>query len=180
MIECLVKAYLAQRLAYGSISLEPAETRPRSNFPESRNQFFQGMIQGTLNPWAPKVEISWTILPYVARRFLTAVAAIRGWTNWRFLGIKSFVRKSRRLIFPKFLRFYRVDFVLWSRRFLEIISHYGLLFFDGFALPRPVDCFWERRAEVSPTISRLEGLPQSCLGSSRMTETKITVFGERM
>ena len=26
----------AQRLAYGSMSLEPAETRPRSNFPESR------------------------------------------------------------------------------------------------------------------------------------------------
>ena len=29
----------AQRLAYGSMPLELAETRPRSNFPESRNAF---------------------------------------------------------------------------------------------------------------------------------------------
>ena len=29
----------AQRLAYGSTRLEPAETRPRSNFPESRVPF---------------------------------------------------------------------------------------------------------------------------------------------
>ena len=29
----------AQRLAYGSKPLEPAETRPRSNFPESTNAF---------------------------------------------------------------------------------------------------------------------------------------------
>ena len=29
----------AQRLAYGSILLEPAESRPRSNFPESKNAF---------------------------------------------------------------------------------------------------------------------------------------------
>ena len=29
----------AKRLAYGSMSLELAETRPRSNFPESRNSF---------------------------------------------------------------------------------------------------------------------------------------------
>ena len=29
----------AQRLAYGSMPLELAETRPRSNFPESRNSF---------------------------------------------------------------------------------------------------------------------------------------------
>ena len=29
----------AQRVAYGSKPLEPAETRPRSNFPESRNAF---------------------------------------------------------------------------------------------------------------------------------------------
>ena len=29
----------AQRLAYGSMPLEPAETRPRSNFPESRVAF---------------------------------------------------------------------------------------------------------------------------------------------
>ena len=29
----------AQRLAYGSMPLEPAETRPRYNFPESRNAF---------------------------------------------------------------------------------------------------------------------------------------------
>ena len=29
----------AQRLAYGSIPLELAETRPRFNFPESRNAF---------------------------------------------------------------------------------------------------------------------------------------------
>ena len=27
------------RLAYGSMPLEPAETRPRSNFPESTNAF---------------------------------------------------------------------------------------------------------------------------------------------
>ena len=31
----------ALRLAYGSMPLEPAETRPRSNFPESRNAFFK-------------------------------------------------------------------------------------------------------------------------------------------
>ena len=31
----------AQRLAYGSMPLQPAETRPRSNFPESRNAFFK-------------------------------------------------------------------------------------------------------------------------------------------
>ena len=30
----------AQRVAYGSMPLEPAETRPRSNFPESRTVFF--------------------------------------------------------------------------------------------------------------------------------------------
>ena len=29
----------AQRLAYGSMPLEPAETRPRSNFPQSINAF---------------------------------------------------------------------------------------------------------------------------------------------
>ena len=29
----------ALRLAYGSMPLEPAETRPRSNSPESRNAF---------------------------------------------------------------------------------------------------------------------------------------------
>ena len=29
----------AQALAYGSMPLELAETRPRSNFPESRNSF---------------------------------------------------------------------------------------------------------------------------------------------
>ena len=29
----------AQRLAYGSMPLELTETRPRSNFPESRNTF---------------------------------------------------------------------------------------------------------------------------------------------
>ena len=32
-------ALSAQRLAYGSMPLELAETRPRSNFPESRNAF---------------------------------------------------------------------------------------------------------------------------------------------
>ena len=31
----------AQRLAYGSMPLELAATRPRSNFPESRNSFFK-------------------------------------------------------------------------------------------------------------------------------------------
>ena len=29
----------AQRLAYGSTPLEPAETRPKSNFPEATNAF---------------------------------------------------------------------------------------------------------------------------------------------
>ena len=38
----------AQRLAYGSMPLELAETRPRSNFPESRNAFSK-VRSGKLN-----------------------------------------------------------------------------------------------------------------------------------
>ena len=35
----IVVTLSAQRLAYSSLPLEPAETRPRSNFRESRNAF---------------------------------------------------------------------------------------------------------------------------------------------
>ena len=40
--------FSAQRLAYGSMPLELAETRPRSNFPESRNSFSK-VRSATLN-----------------------------------------------------------------------------------------------------------------------------------